>query len=95
MCSLSERYGESLAERFHVVAIDIPGFGQSERQLDLLSPPAMGAFLLQLVKEWDLGPVQFVAPTSVRRPLYGQLPMIQRSCAAWRLVAGVWPSHCR
>jgi pimeloyl-ACP methyl ester carboxylesterase len=53
---------ESLAERFHVVAIDLPGFGQSERQLDLLSPPAMGAFLLQLVKEWDLGPVHFVAP---------------------------------
>jgi pimeloyl-ACP methyl ester carboxylesterase len=44
------------------VAIDLPGFGQSERQLDLLSPPAMGAFLLQLVREWDLGPVHFVAP---------------------------------
>jgi pimeloyl-ACP methyl ester carboxylesterase len=51
-----------LAEQFHLVAIDLPGFGQSERQLDLLSPPAMGAFLLQLVREWDLGPVHFVAP---------------------------------
>ena len=53
---------DRLAERFHVVAIDLPGLGQSERQLDLLSPPAMGAFLLQLVREWHLGPVHFVAP---------------------------------
>jgi pimeloyl-ACP methyl ester carboxylesterase len=51
-----------LAEKFHLVAVDLPGFGQSERQLDLLSPSAMGAFLLQLVTEWDLGPVHFVAP---------------------------------
>src|ERR1700728_3761670 len=34
---------DRLAERFHLIAIDLPGFGQSERQLDLLSPPAMGA----------------------------------------------------
>ncbi|MCU1493205.1 MAG: hypothetical protein JWO62_969, partial [Acidimicrobiaceae bacterium] len=53
---------DRLAERFHVVAIDLPGFGQSERQLDLLSPSAMGGFLVQLVREWDLGPVHFVAP---------------------------------
>ncbi len=53
---------ERLAERFHLLAIDLPGFGQSERQLDLLSPYAMGAFLLQLVKEWELGPVHLVAP---------------------------------
>lgn len=53
---------DRLAAQFHVMAIDLPGFGGSERQLDLLSPPAMGAFLLQLAKEWDLGPVHFVAP---------------------------------
>jgi pimeloyl-ACP methyl ester carboxylesterase len=53
---------DRLAAQFHLVAIDLPGFGQSERQLDLLSPPAMGAFLLQLVAEWDLGPVHFIAP---------------------------------
>ncbi len=50
-----------LAEQCHLVALDLPGFGQSERQLDLLSPPAMGAFLLQMVREWDLGPVHLVA----------------------------------
>ena len=53
---------DRLADQFHVVAIDLPGFGQSERQLDLLSPPAMGGFLVQLVREWHLGPVHFVAP---------------------------------
>ena len=53
---------DRLAERFHLIGIDLPGFGQSERQLDLLSPHAMGGFLLQLVTEWDLGPVHFVAP---------------------------------
>jgi pimeloyl-ACP methyl ester carboxylesterase len=53
---------DRLAERFHVVAIDLPGYGQSERQLDLYSTVAMGGFLVQLVKEWDLGPVHFVAP---------------------------------
>jgi pimeloyl-ACP methyl ester carboxylesterase len=53
---------DRLREQFHVIAIDLPGFGQSERQLDLLSPPAMGAFLVQLIREWDLGPVHLVAP---------------------------------
>jgi pimeloyl-ACP methyl ester carboxylesterase len=53
---------DRLAERFHLVAIDLPGFGQSEAQLDLFSPPAMGAFLIQLVREWDLGPVHLVSP---------------------------------
>src|SRR5271156_5179020 len=52
---------DRMGEQFHVVAIDLPGFGQSERQLDLLSPSAMGGFLLQMVREWDLGPVHFVA----------------------------------
>ena len=53
---------ERLAEQFHVLAIDLPGYGQSERQLELYSTIAMGEFLVQLVKEWGLGPVHFVAP---------------------------------
>src|SRR3984957_19884445 len=53
---------DRLAARFHLVAIDLPGYGQSERQLDLFSTVAMGGFLVQLVREWDLGPVHFVAP---------------------------------
>jgi pimeloyl-ACP methyl ester carboxylesterase len=53
---------DRMAERFHLVAIDLPGFGQSEERQELFSPPAMGRFLLHLVIEWDLGPVHFVAP---------------------------------
>jgi pimeloyl-ACP methyl ester carboxylesterase len=53
---------DRLAEQFHVVAIDLPGFGKSEGRPNLFSPPAMGDFLLQLATEWDLGPVHFVAP---------------------------------
>jgi pimeloyl-ACP methyl ester carboxylesterase len=52
---------DRLAGQFHLVAIDLPGFGQSERQLDLLAPETMGRFLLALVQEWDLGAVHFVA----------------------------------
>src|SRR5580700_11389134 len=75
---------ERLAERFHLVAIDLPGFGQSERQLDLLSPSAMGAFLLQLVRELDLGPVHFVAPdggTAAARGAAASDPALVRSLA--------------
>src|ERR1700674_1689981 len=53
---------DRLAERFHLVAIDLPGFGQSESRLNLFSPPAMGTFLVKLVTEWELGPVHFVCP---------------------------------
>ena len=51
-----------LAARFHVIAIDLPGFGQSDRRLDLYAPKAMGAFLVNLINEWQLGPVHFVGP---------------------------------
>src|SRR5258706_3763320 len=51
-----------LAERLHVIAIDLPGFGQSDRRQDLFAPKAMGAFLVNLINEWQLGPVHFVGP---------------------------------
>jgi pimeloyl-ACP methyl ester carboxylesterase len=51
-----------LAQTARLVAIDLPGFGQSERRADLLSPRAMGAFLLRLVDEWELGRPHLVGP---------------------------------
>ncbi len=45
-----------------MIAIDLPGFGQSDRRLDLYAPKAMGAFLIKLINEWQLGPVHFVGP---------------------------------
>ena len=51
----------TLAEHARLFAIDLPGFGASERRDDLLSPRAMGGFLAQLVVEIDLGSPHIVA----------------------------------
>ncbi|HEY6396013.1 MAG TPA: alpha/beta hydrolase [Solirubrobacteraceae bacterium] len=52
----------TLSERARLFAIDLPGFGASERRDDLLSPQAMGGFLAQLIVEADLGRPHIVAP---------------------------------
>jgi hypothetical protein len=44
----------SLAQIARLVAVDLPGFGGSERRNDLLSPSAMGEFLARLAAEWGL-----------------------------------------
>jgi pimeloyl-ACP methyl ester carboxylesterase len=53
---------QTLAEHARLFAIDLPGFGASERRDDLLSPRAMGDFLAQLVVEVELGKPHVVAP---------------------------------
>ena len=53
---------QMLSEHSHLLAIDLPGFGQSERRNDLLSPQAMGEFLIRLVDEWGLNTPHVVAP---------------------------------
>src|SRR5262245_14416858 len=52
----------TLAERARLVAVDLPGFGRSERRDDLLSPRAMGGFLSRLITEAELGTPYVVAP---------------------------------
>ena len=52
----------TLAEHSRLFAIDLPGFGGSERRDDLLSPRAMGGFLAELIAEADLGTPHVVAP---------------------------------
>jgi pimeloyl-ACP methyl ester carboxylesterase len=52
----------SLTEHARLFAIDLPGFGASERRDDLLSPRAMGEFLAQLIVEADLGRPHLVGP---------------------------------
>jgi pimeloyl-ACP methyl ester carboxylesterase len=51
-----------LAEHARLFAVDLPGFGASERRPDLMSPRAMGTFLAQLIAEADLGTPHLVAP---------------------------------
>jgi pimeloyl-ACP methyl ester carboxylesterase len=52
----------SLAGVARLVAIDLPGFGQSERRDELLSPHAMGAFLIRLIDQWELGRPHLIGP---------------------------------
>ena len=56
------RMWPTLAEHARLVAIDLPGFGASERRDELMSPRAMGGFLAQLIAEADLGTPHVVAP---------------------------------
>jgi pimeloyl-ACP methyl ester carboxylesterase len=52
----------TLAEHARLFAIDLPGFGASERREDLLSPRAMGGFLAQVIAEAGLDRPHIVAP---------------------------------
>ena len=52
----------ALAKHARLFAVDLPGFGASERRPDLLSPRVMGEFLAQLTAEADLGAPHIVAP---------------------------------
>jgi pimeloyl-ACP methyl ester carboxylesterase len=52
----------TLSERARLFAIDLPGFGASERRDDLLSPRMMGGFLGRLIAEAGLGTPHVVAP---------------------------------
>src|ERR1700760_2983215 len=52
----------TLAEHPRLFAVDLPGFGASERRADLLAPRGMGRFLPGLVVESDLERPHIVAP---------------------------------
>jgi pimeloyl-ACP methyl ester carboxylesterase len=52
----------TLGQHARLFAIDLPGFGASERREDLLSPRAMGEFLATVVVEADLGRPHILAP---------------------------------
>jgi len=56
------RMWTSLSEHARLFAVDLPGFGASERRDDLLSPRAMGEFLAGLASEAGLGVPHIVAP---------------------------------
>ena len=51
-----------LAEHAHLVAVDLPGFGHSERRDDLLSPRAMGEFVIRLADALGLENPHAVGP---------------------------------
>jgi pimeloyl-ACP methyl ester carboxylesterase len=51
-----------LAETTHLVAIDLPGFGRSERKDTLMSPRAMGNFILRAADAFGLEHPHVVGP---------------------------------
>jgi len=53
---------QQLSQHAHLLAIDLPGFGRSERRDDLLSPRAMGEFVIRLVDEWGVDNPHLVGP---------------------------------
>ena len=51
-----------LTEAAHVVAIDLPGFGRSERKDTLMSPCAMGDFVVRVADAFGLRQPHLVGP---------------------------------
>ncbi|MFI6761924.1 alpha/beta fold hydrolase [Micromonospora sp. NPDC050417] len=51
-----------LSERTHLVALDLPGFGHSERRDDLMSPQAMGDFVVRVADAFGLDSPHVVGP---------------------------------
>jgi pimeloyl-ACP methyl ester carboxylesterase len=51
-----------LSEHAHLVAIDLPGFGHSQRREALLSPRAMGEFIIRVADSFGLESPHVVAP---------------------------------
>lgn len=51
-----------LAEHMHLVAIDLPGFGRSERRDSLMTPKAMGEFIVRAADTFDLTQPHLVGP---------------------------------
>src|ERR1700719_2929558 len=57
-----EQMWPRLAEHAHLVAIDLPGFGHSERRNDLLTSSAMGEFVAHVIEEFGLRRPHAVGP---------------------------------
>src|SRR5579863_4166527 len=51
-----------LAEHAHLIAIDLPGFGQSERRDALMSPRARGEFVIRVADAFGLEQPHLVGP---------------------------------
>lgn len=55
-----DRLIPELADRYHVVAFDLPGFGRSEKRNELYSPARYAAFLGWVVERYRKGPFDVV-----------------------------------
>lgn len=53
---------QGLARDFSLVAVDLPGFGQSDGRPDLMSPHAMGEFIVRIVERVGLAQPHAIGP---------------------------------
>ncbi len=53
---------QGLAQDFSLVAVDLPGFGQSDGRPDLISPHAMGEFIVRIVEGVGLAQPHAIGP---------------------------------
>jgi pimeloyl-ACP methyl ester carboxylesterase len=51
-----------LVQHARLIAVDLPGFGHSERRDDLMSPKAMGEFIVRIADEFGLERPHVVGP---------------------------------
>jgi pimeloyl-ACP methyl ester carboxylesterase len=87
-----------LAEQAHLVAIDLPGFGHSQRDDELMSPRAMSEFIIAAADAFGLEHPHLVAPgtgtpaalfAARRRPGWLRSLVVGSGAAAVRLLDGV------
>jgi len=57
-----EQLWPRLADAAHIIAIDLPGFGQSERRDAVMNPKSMGEFIVRIADALDLAKPHVVAP---------------------------------
>src|SRR5262249_15419814 len=76
-----------LAEHMHLVAIDLPGFGRSERRDSLMSPKAMGEVVVRVADAFGLEQPHAGGPRGGTRPRRFPPPRCIRAVPA----AG-WPA---
>ena len=57
-----ERVWPRLSRAARLLAIDLPGFGRSQRRTALLSPMAMSEFLIRILDDWDIKDPHLICP---------------------------------
>jgi len=53
---------QGLADKFDLVAVDLPNFGNSQSSSVLLTPGSLGHFLFSIIEHFGLGPVHVIGP---------------------------------
>lgn len=77
-----------LTEDTHLVAIDLPGFGHSERREELLSPRTMAEFVIRVADGFGLDNPHVIGPDVGTGPPYSRPRRIRAGSAALSSAAG-------